>query len=138
MNRYSIFDHTADLGLEIYGRDERELFSNAAFAIFDAMTDIDDVAIKEKREVAVEGSDREDLLVNFLREVLSLYNVEGFLIRQFSIVRLDDYHLTGEAKGEFFDPGKHSINMEIKAVTYHGVKIGFTPEGLMGRIICDV
>lgn len=119
MERYRIFDHTADLGLEIYGRDGKELFSNAAFALFDTITDIDGVAMREKRTVEVEGSDREDLLVNFMREILSLFHIGGFLISRFTVHELDENSLSGEAEGEIFDPKIHGINVEIKAVTYH-------------------
>ncbi len=138
MKRYGTFDHTADLGLEIYGRDEKEIFSNAAFALCDTMTDIDGVAMREKRTVAVEGSDREDLLVNFMRELLSLFHIEGFLLRRFAISELDDHSLSGEAEGEPFDPEKHVIKVEIKAITYHQVRIVPTSDGFMGRVICDV
>lgn len=136
--KYNIFNHTADLGLEIYGKDERELFSNAAFALFNIITDIKSIGIRENRHVSIEGSGREDLLVNFLREILYLFNGEGFLLKDFSISRLDSHHLTGEAKGECFDPDKHRINTEIKAVTYHQVMVQKTPQGWKGRVICDV
>ena len=138
MVRYRTFDHTADLGLEIYGRDEKELFSNAAFALFDMITDIDAVAITEKRTVTVEGSDREDLLVNFMRELLSLFHIEGFLVRRFTLYELEEHSLSGEVHGEIFDPNRHGMNIEIKAVTYHQVQITPTSDGLTGRVICDV
>jgi SHS2 domain-containing protein len=138
MERYRTFDHTADLGLEIYGRDEKELFCNAAFALFDTMTDIESIAYGEKRTVEAEGSDREDLLVNFMREILSLYHIEGFITKRFVVHDLDDYSISGEAEGEVFDSKKHGLNVEIKAVTYHQVRITPTSDGLMGRVICDV
>ncbi len=138
MERYRTFDHTADLGLEIYGRDEKELFSNAAFALFDTMTDIGSIALGEKRTVRTEGSDREDLLVNFMREILSLYHIEGFLTGRFAVSELNEHFLSGEAEGEIFDPKKHGINTEIKAVTYHQVEIAPTSDGFKGRVICDV
>jgi SHS2 domain-containing protein len=138
MERYRTFDHTADLGLEIYGRDEKELFSNAAFALFDTMTDTGSIALGEKRTVRTEGSDLEDLLVNFMRGILSLYHIEGFLTGRFAVSELNDQSLSGEAEGEIFDPKKHGINTEIKAVTYHQVEIAPTSDGFMGRVICDV
>jgi SHS2 domain-containing protein len=138
MERYRTFDHTADLGLEIYGRDEKELFSNAAFALFDSITDIDGVSTTEKRAVAVEGLDREDLLVNFMRALLSLFHIEGFLLHRLDLYELDEHSLSAEAEGEIFDPKKHGIKVEIKAVTYHQVQIAPTSDGFMGRVICDV
>ena len=78
MNRYRVFDHTADLGVEVYGETVKELFVNAAFAVFDMLTDLDRVRAIEERNITVEGEGWEDLLVNYLREVLYLFNGEWF------------------------------------------------------------
>jgi SHS2 domain-containing protein len=136
--RYRIFDHTADLGIEIYGSDEKELFTNAAYALLDTMADMDRIEVYEKRRFAVGGSDWEDLLVNFLREILSLFNGEELLLREFSISYINSHYVTGEAGGEVFNPEKHQIKMEIKAVTYHQVRVEQTPDGWKGRVIFDV
>lgn len=136
--KYRVFDHTADLGLEIYGTDEKELFVNAAFAVFDNMTELDQVSVQEKRPFAVEGSDREDLLINFLREILYMYNGEGFLLKECSISEIDGRHVIGAVSGEMFDQKKHRITVEIKAVTYHQVEVEKTPHGWKGRVIFDV
>ncbi|MBE9546247.1 MAG: archease, partial [Proteobacteria bacterium] len=107
--RYKIFNHTADLGLEISGKDEKELFSNAAFAVFDLIVDLQDVNIKETRRLVVKGADREDLFVNYLRELLYMWNGEGMLLKDFSVLEIDSRHLVGEMKGEPFDPARHTI-----------------------------
>jgi len=136
--RYRVFDHTADLGLEIYGTDEKELFLNAAIAVFDTMTELDCVTVKEKRHFSIEGSDREDLLINFLREILYMCNGEGFLLKECSISDIDDCHVIGTVRGEVFDPKKHRIKTDIKAVTYHQIEVEKTPHGWKGRVIFDV
>ncbi len=138
ISSYSILDHTADLGVEIYGTDERELFCNAAFVLFDIMIDIQPVHPVTEKKIFVEGRDMEELLVNFLRELLYLFTGEGFLLRECVIVDMDDFHLNGIVKGEPFDRGRHHINTEIKAVTYHRVEIRKTEGGLAGRIVFDV
>jgi SHS2 domain-containing protein len=136
--KYRIFDHTADLGLEIYGTDEKELFLNAAIAVFDNITELGHVSVKETRHFSVEGSDREDLLINFFREILYMYNGEGFLLKDCSISAIDDRHVIGTVRGEVFDPEKHRIKKEIKAVTYHQIEVDKTPHGWKGRVIFDV
>jgi len=138
MERYRVFDHTADLGIEVFGRDEKELFSNAAFAIFDLIVDLGGVNASEVREVVANGSDREDLLVNFLREILYMINGERLLLKDFSVLELDSHHIAGEVKGEPFDSERHSIKMEIKAVTYHQVAVRETKDGWRARMIFDV
>jgi SHS2 domain-containing protein len=138
MDRYKVFDHTADLGLDIYGKTVEELFANAAFAIFDNITNLENVQTAVERKITVEGDGWEDLLVNYLREVLYLFNGEALLLKDFSIMEIDPRHLEGQVSGEVYDSSKHKIHAEIKAVTYHQASVRETPEGWVGRLICDV
>ena len=138
MTRYTTFNHTADLGIEVSGRDEKELFSNAAFAVFDIITDLHDVNAIEVHRFAVDGSDLEDLLVNYLREVLYMFSGQGLLLKDFSILEINGRHLVAEVRGEPFDSARHSIKTEIKAVTYHEMEIRETENGLKARLIFDV
>jgi SHS2 domain-containing protein len=138
MDRYNVFDHTADLGLEIYGKTVKELFANAAFAIFDSIADLKHVHATVERQIVVEGKDWEDLLVNYLREVLYLFNGESLLLSKFSIMEINPQHLEGLVLGEIYDSSKHRIHTEIKAVTYHQISVRETPDGWTGRVICDV
>jgi SHS2 domain-containing protein len=138
MNRYRVFDHTADLGVEIYGKTVKDLFANAAFAVFDILTDLNRVRAIEEKKITVEGEGWEDLLINYLREVLYLFNGEGLLLKEFSIIDIDPQHLRGKVSGEVFDPLKHRMNKEIKAVTYHQITVRETPDGWVGRVIFDV
>ena len=135
---YTIFDHTADLGVEIYGKNEEELFCNAAFALFDIMTDISLVHVRGEWEVSAEGGDLEELLVNFLREILYMCNGEGLLLKEFVISEMNNFHVKGTAKGEPFVHDRHCMNIEIKAITYHRVEIKKPPGTWIGRVIFDV
>jgi len=138
MKLYRVFDHTADLGIEIFGETRKALFIHAAFAVFDLMTDLHSVQPQESRRISVEGADREDLLINYLREVLSLFNGEKLLLKEFSIDEINDRHLTGEVQGEVFDPARHPLMREIKAVTYHRAEVRETGHGWQGKVIFDV
>ncbi len=138
MKSYHAIDHTADLGLVITGANEGELFSNAAFAVFDIITDLKHVEPRETRQIVVEGDGWEDLLVNFLREVLYLYNGERWLLKEARIVRIGEKGLQAKVSGEPFNSRKHEICKEIKAVTYHQTEVRKTPEGFTARVIFDV
>jgi SHS2 domain-containing protein len=138
MKPYHTFDHTADLGLVITGSSEESLFANAAFAVFDTITDLARVEAHETRRIAVEGDGLEDLLINFLREVLYLYNGERWLLKELRIIRISEKDLEAEARGETLDAQKHEICKEIKAVTYHQAQVLQTPAGWMARVIFDV
>ena len=136
--KYTLFDHTADLGVEVYGKTPGELFANAAFALFDIITDISTIETTEERKLVVEGSNWEDLLVNYLREVLYLCNGEGLLLKEFIVVKIDPAALQVVVRGEPFDPSRHSIKTEIKAVTYHQTSVTEDSHTWTGRVIFDV
>ncbi len=138
MKRYALFDHTADVGIEIYGTDIKGLFLNAAFAMYDILTDLDCVGTTETGEIVAEGKDREDLLINYLRESLYAFNGRGLLLKEQEIRLMEETRVAAAFRGEFFDPSKHRLRQEIKAVTYHQASIRKTPQGWTGRVIFDV
>jgi len=138
MKPYKTFDHTADLGLSITGRSEDELYANAAVAVFDVITDLGRVEAREARRISVEGDSPEDLLINFLREILYLYNGERWLLKEIRVTKRNEKELEAEARGEPLDTGKHEICKEIKAVTYHQARVSKAPRGWEARVIFDV
>ena len=138
MKSYQPFDHTADLGLVIRGANEEDLFANAAFAVFDIITDLGRVEARETRQIIVEGDGPEDLFINFLREVLYLYNGERWLLKEIRLTRIGDREIEAEAIGEPLDLRKHEICKEIKAVTYHQAMVRQAPRGWEARVIFDV
>jgi SHS2 domain-containing protein len=138
MKKYRIFDHTADLGIEVYGGTIEQLFANASFALYDVMCDVRHVEKRAEREIHAEGSDWADLIVNFLREVLYLFNGEGWLVQSCRIDAIQPYTVTAVVGGESFDPARHEVTTEIKAVTYHQAAVFATADGWEGRIVCDV
>ncbi|MDA8126035.1 MAG: archease [Deltaproteobacteria bacterium] len=135
---YRSFDHTADLGIEVSAATGEELYAGAAFALFDRLADLSTVRAGQAREVSVTGKDAPDLLVNFLRECLFAWNGEGFLMKTCLIRELSDRSLRALLRGEPFDPARHRIKQEIKAVTYHQAAVLMTPAGWTGRIVFDV
>jgi len=138
MDRYRVFDHTADLGVEIFGHTLEDMFVNAAYAVFDLMTDLHLVRSGTEKIIVVDGEGIEDLLVNYLREILYLFNGEGFLPKQCSVAISDPSHLQANLSGEAFDRDRHPIHMEIKAVTYHQISVTKTTDGWVARVILDV
>ena len=137
-SRYRVFDHTADVGVEVAGKTVEELFVNAAFAVGDLIADRENIRITEVRRIVTEGMDWEDLLVNYLREVLYLFSGEGLLLSDYVITEIEPWRLVGEVGGEPFAPGRHRIKTEIKAVTYHQALVRQTEEGWIGRVVFDV
>jgi SHS2 domain-containing protein len=136
---YRIFDHTADLGVEVTGATLEELYAGAAFALFDLLTELPAVRAGRSREFDVLGENPADLLVNFLREILYAWNGEGFLMKSCFVRQVTPKRLKAVLKGERFDPARHRILKEIKAVTYHQSSVLQTPEGgWVARVVFDV
>jgi len=92
----------------------------------------------EERSIAVAGEDLEDLLVNFLREVLYLFNGERWVVIDCRPLQITNKHIVALLTGEPYSRAKHQVKMEIKAVTYHGLSIKKAKTGWVGRVICDV
>ncbi len=138
MTGYRIFDHTADLGVEVSGDTLEELYAGAAFALFDLLTDLSAVRAGMVREIVVTGEDPADLLVNFLREGLYAWNGEGFLMKACLIREVKPRRLAALLRGESFDPSRHRIKQEIKAVTYHQASVRETAEGWKAKVVFDV
>jgi len=145
MPNYKFFDHTADIGVEISGRTKKELFTNAAGAMFDILIENNDSKNKtakgvqgRQKIVTVEGSDVEDLLINFLREILFLFNGKNFVTVDCEILECGNKKLVARLTGEPFSKKKYFIKTEIKAVTYSGLKVEKQRLCWKARVIFDV
>jgi len=135
---YELFEHTADLGLRVIAADLDTLFAEAALAMFSMI--VEDVStIEPKLEVAVEiaGDDREYLLFDWLRELLRRHDQDRVLFGKFA-VRFTAAGLSGRAWGEPIDPARHVLTHEVKAITYHELKIVPHDDGLMAEVIVDI
>ena len=136
--KYRQLPHTADLAWRIRGGSLPELFENAAGALVATMTDRRYIRRLEKREIAVESPDREALLVDWLNRLLYLFDVAGFLGREFQVTALTDRRLQATAWGEVFDPERHPEKTAIKAATYHHLEIVPRGDGWQATVILDL
>ncbi|MDI6641347.1 MAG: archease [Elusimicrobiota bacterium] len=137
--KFALINHTADIGIIAYGKTLQELFENAAYGMFHSMIDTFD-KIRQKKSITVEvtGNDYESLLVNFLNEFVYLSTTKRMLFCNFKINTFNKFFIQAEAKGEEITK-KHKLNFEIKAATYHNLKIQQSPEGeYHTQIIFDV
>ncbi|MGH9867567.1 MAG: archease [Candidatus Polarisedimenticolia bacterium] len=136
---YVVFDHTADVGLEIQAPTLASLFETAALGLFDLITDVRGIGTGLERAVSVSAADREELLVRWLAELLYLHDGEGFVFSRFEIESITDTHLGARAWGEPFDPARHPVKTELKAVTYHQTSVRNGPGGgWVARVVLDV
>ena len=146
MLRYKEFDHTADIGVEIYGGTLEELFCNAGYALFDIIVDATTISPTLTRSVRITGTDVETLLMNWLRELLYLFSVHQEVYAEFEVqsiqtpsgVQTSVCKLEAIVKGEPLDPEKHDFHTEIKAVTYHQFAVTHESETWKARVLFDV
>ncbi len=138
MVEYRIIDHTADMGLEVYGKDLPDLFKNAALALFDLLIDAEDIKNGVEMEIEVEGGNPEELMVNWLSELLYLSQTKGNIFKEAYIDEVSERYVKGRVKGERFNPESHRFKLEIKGVTYHMLEVRKKGNRWLARIIFDI
>jgi SHS2 domain-containing protein len=135
---YEIFEHTADLGLRVVAADLETLFVDAACGLFSIIVaNLDEVRLVREVEIRVAGTATDYLLFDWLSELLYLSESERLLLADFQ-VRLTDEGLVAMARGEPQDPTRHHLAHEVKAVTYHGLKVEQTSDGWLAEVILDI
>jgi len=123
MKRYELIDHTADIGIRVFGETCAELFENAGYALFDIIAETKNVAAREKRTFQLERENIEELLVEWLNSLLFAFDTEQLLFAAFSVKTLDAGALVAEAAGDFYQNHVHVIKTAVKAITYHNLSI---------------
>jgi SHS2 domain-containing protein len=135
---YEYFEHTADLGIRVRAADVNGLFADAATALFAAVVDgLDSVRLTHPVEVAVEGTDLEYLFFDWLRELLFRFDADHLLLARFDVV-VKEAGLKATAWGEPIDPARHVLSHEVKAITYHGLRVEQEADGWIAEVIVDI
>jgi SHS2 domain-containing protein len=135
---YETFDHTADLGLRVGAPDVETLFVEAAAALFSVIvSDLTTVQPELCREVRLPPDDREYLLFDWLKALLFLFDSEHLLFNGFK-VRIGDEGLIGSAWGEPLDRDRHLLEHEVKAITYHGLRVQPVDGSWLAEVIVDI
>ena len=135
---HETFEHTADLGLRIRAPDLNTLFAEAGAALFSAIVDdLRTVQPVQKFEVGLAGEDRDYLFFDWLNELLFQYETEHVVFGKFEVL-VQAGGLHGVAWGEKLDPSRHALTHEVKAITYHELKVEETPDGWLAEVIVDI
>ena len=123
VNRYKQIPHTADIAVRAYGKDLKDLFINAAYAMFDIIADLKGLKNSIEIDVKVNAPSEEELLVSWLNELLYNFYTKFIIFSKFKILSIDDNNVIAKAKGKPVGDNKNRLKTEIKAVTYHNLKI---------------
>ena len=135
---HEIFDHTADIGLRIRAKDLETLFAEAGKALFSAIVaNLEQVRPVKEVQFAVKGTDYEELLHDWLAELLFTFHAARMVFADFTVQFKED-GITAVGRGEPIDFLRHEIDAEIKAITWHELKIEHVENGLQAEVIVDI
>lgn len=135
--RYRFIDDlTSDVLFEAYGGDLKELFTNAALALFSVICQLKMVKAKLKKEVEVNGEDVKDLMFNWLQELISIVDIDGMFLSKFEINEINKKHLKAICYGE--EVTKEKGETLVKGVTYHKFNVEKTEKGYRAVVSLDI
>jgi len=140
MGRYETFEHTADLGLRIFASGLPDLFRTAAEALFDVIVaNRGDVLVLENELVSLTAESTEDLLVEWLNELIYRSETQHRLYTRFE-VELDENgrRLDATIGGEPIDRARHVLDHEVKAATRHELSLRQVDDGWVAEVIVDI
>jgi len=138
MKDYELIEHTADIGIRVKGCDLKDLFKNSALAMFDITAQKKQPVTKKQEKIIIKqkADDLEELFVNWLNELLSLSSTKELIFSDFQINKLERNSLEANVIGESMK--NYKINTEIKAATYHQLKLKNDESGWQAEVIFDV
>jgi len=121
--RYEQFSHTADIGVRVFGKTLKELFENAAFAMFDILADLDGLKGEITQDFELTAPYHEELLISWLDELLYNFYAKNIIFYKFEVTELSEDVIRAKAFGRSVSENRNRLKTEIKAATYYNLKI---------------
>lgn len=140
MKKFEYFDVTADIGFYAFGKNLNEAFENAGLAIFNIISNTENIGQDKSITFEITSEDEVSLLYDYLEELLFYHEIEFALFSAFdvNIEKINEnYHLTATIKGEDINWDRHERNCEIKAITFHKMEVR-TNDNVCLRAIVDL
>lgn len=136
--KFQFLPHTADVAVLVRGKDLQELFANGARALYSVLTDPSQVRDTVSIQVDIEAPELGSLFVDWLNELLYLFECEGMLYSRLEARELSENRLRGVIWGEKLDASRHRVKTGVKAATYHDLKIERIDGEWIARVVLDV
>lgn len=130
----------ADVAFEARGKNANELFESAAEAVTATMVkEIGSVKHKIIKKINLQSSSIEQLLHDFLEELVFLKDAERLLFSKYE-VKVDEgkSELAAAVYGDELDMRKHELLVDVKAVTWHAFEVKKTSAGWRAQVVLDV
>jgi len=140
--RFKEIDHTADVGIVAYGKTLEELFENAACGMLYISYGNLSIDANLSLKIDIEEPDETHLLVAWLSELNYLTLTNDFLTHTIKDIKLtkteNNCRLQAEISGTQAGTFLNFFNTEIKAVTYHNLKIEKKKDHYQCQVIFDI
>ncbi len=135
---YELFDHTADIGIRAKGRDAEEMIKSAIDGLYAVIGEIVTEGEGEPLTMELVGEERAVLLRDLLSELLFVFDDEHRVMQNIKVQCFDQATL--RVAGELYklDEDKCMFEREIKAITYHELKIEEMDSGICATVIVDI
>ena len=133
-----VFEHTADMGLEARADTQAQLYEALAEGLAALIASRETIRTDRTFERDVSAEDPEVLAVDFLSELLTLTHTEHVVIADVAVRCETPTSLHATIRTEPIDPDRHTLGMEIKAVTYHQLEVRQDADGWHARVLFDV
>lgn len=137
-HRFEVIEHTADVGVVGRGHDMAEAFENLAYGMFSLMADLDKYTPNVSKRLAVVGTDDVTMLERFLSALLVMFDADGLLPLDIEITDISFGKLVAWVSARKVDKDIEWTGPQVKAVTYHQMKIESDEAGWRAQAIFDV
>ncbi|MCK4552648.1 archease [Candidatus Pacearchaeota archaeon] len=134
-SNFKFLEHTADIKFQAFGKSLEEVFENSALAMFNSMFD-GKVKKTQKFKVKAEGKDNENLLYNFLEELIVLFDGKQFFLSGVEKIKIKDGKLQAEVVGDKAE--NYEINIDVKAITYSEMFVKKKGSEWIAQVVLDV
>ena len=140
---FSTFEHTGDLGLEVWAERPERLYALAVAALHAQIIQVgEDAAAKPdghvQRQLSLDGQDAADLLVHWLNTALLEGDLAQAVWTTAEVEELTARSLKGSLVGPKRDRARHVFLREVKAVSHHALELDLTPGTCRCRLILDI
>ena len=132
------FDHTGDLGLEVWAETPERLFARAALAVLAQVAESPGHEPEVEVSVRLASPEPGDLLVDLCNQALLEAEVRGAIWTDAQVTFPGPDRLEATLSGPRRDPRRQVFLREIKAVSYHDLALDLTPGRCRCRLILDV
>lgn len=136
---FEFLEHTADLKFRATGETFSDALAEAARALTQAIAGDSKIKPKASKGFTITIHKPEILVHDFLQELVYIFSTESLLFSEFDLDLKESmgYRLTAKLKGEAYDEKRHNLKQEVKAVTYHDMRVEKTKKGWLIEVVCD-